>query len=93
MTFLSTGLLAGLLATAVPVLLHLLAKQQPKRIVFPATRFLKATLDTQRDRIKIRRWWLMAMRILAIGLLALALARPQIATSVAEAWFVLAISF
>ncbi len=93
MTFLSTGLLAGLLATAVPVLLHLLAKQQPKRIVFPATRFLKATLDTQRDRIKIRRWWLMAMRILAIGLLALALARPQIATSVADAWFILAICF
>ncbi len=93
MTFLSTGLLAGLLATAFPVLLHLLAKQQPKRIVFPATRFLKPSLDTQRERIKIRRWWLMAMRILAIALLAVALARPQIATTVADAWFMLGASY
>jgi hypothetical protein len=90
MTFLSAGLLAGLIATAIPVALHLLARQQPRRVVFPATRFLKASLDTQRDRLKVRRWWLLAMRIFAIAALAIALARPQIHTVTSEAWFIVA---
>ena len=94
MTFLSTGLLAGLLAMAIPVALHLLARQQPKRVVFPATRFLKASLDTQRDRLKVRRWWLLAMRMFAIAAFAIALARPQIHTATSEAWFIVgAIAF
>ncbi len=87
MTFLSTGLLAGLLASGIPIALHLLARQKPKRVVFPATRFLKQSLDTHRDRLKIRRWWLLAMRIFAIAMLAVALARPQIHTATADAWF------
>jgi hypothetical protein len=87
MTFLSTGLLAGLIATGIPIALHLLARQQPKRVVFPATRFLTQSLHTQRDRLKLRRWWLLALRILAIALLAIALARPQIQTVTSETWF------
>ncbi len=90
MTFLSTGLLAGLFAAAIPIALHLIARQQPRRVVFPGTRFVKASLDTQRDRLKVRRWWLLAMRILALAALAIALARPQIHTTTAEAWFLVA---
>ncbi|MGV3484230.1 MAG: BatA domain-containing protein, partial [Planctomycetaceae bacterium] len=89
MTFLSTGLLAGLIAVGIPVGLHLLARQQPKRVVFPATRFLKQSLDSHRDRLKVRRWWLLAMRIMAIAMLAIAFARPQIDTITSEAWFII----
>jgi len=90
MTFLSTGLLAGLIAAAIPIALHLLARQQPKRIVLPTTRFLTATLTTHRDRLKVRRWWLLAMRIFAIAMLALAFARPQINATLSETWFTIA---
>ena len=88
MTFLSAGLLAGLLATGLPVALHLLARQQPKRVIFPATRFLKPSLHTHRDRLIIRRWWLLAMRILTVALLAITLARPQIHIVTSEAWLI-----
>jgi len=88
MTFLSTGLLAGLLAIAIPIGLHMLARQQPKRVIFPATRFLKQSLHTHRDRLKVRRWWLLAMRIFAVAMLALTLARPQIHAVTSEAWFI-----
>jgi len=88
MSFLSAGLLAGLVATGIPIALHLLARQQPRRVVFPATRFLKQSLDTHRDRLQVRRWWLLALRMLAIAALAISLARPQINTAVSEAWFV-----
>ncbi len=88
MSFLSTGLLAGLFATAIPIALHLLARQQPRRVTFPATRFLKQSLDHHRDRLQVRRWWLLALRIIAIAALATAFARPQINTAVSEAWFI-----
>ena len=67
MSFLSAGLLAGLVATGIPIALHLLARQQPRRVIFPATRFLKQSLDTHRDRLQVRRWWLLALRILAVA--------------------------
>ena len=40
MTLLNPWYLAGLLAVAVPVLIHILQRDRIKRIKFPATRFL-----------------------------------------------------
>lgn len=86
MTFLNASLLAGLLAIAIPIAIHLISRRQPRRIVFPATRFLKAQLESSRSRLRVQRWWLLLLRILALAALAGALARPTIETSMAPRW-------
>lgn len=86
MSFLNATLLAGVLAAAVPVVLHLLARQQPKRVVFPGVAFLTSRLTQQTSRLKIRRWWLLALRVLAVAALAVVLARPHINSAMAATW-------
>jgi len=86
MTFLNASLLLGLLAAAIPVVVHLMSRREPRRIVFPATRFVKQRMESSRSRLRIRRWWLLALRILALMALAIALARPTIATSLTPDW-------
>lgn len=87
MTFLNASLLAGLLAIAIPVAVHLISRRQPRRVIFPATRFLQHRMESSRSKLRVRRWWLLALRILAIAAFAVALARPQIETSMAPRWF------
>lgn len=86
MSFLNATLLAGVLAASVPVILHLLARQKPKRVVFPGVTFLTSRLAHQKSRLKIRRWWLLALRVLAVIAFALVLARPHIDVSTASSW-------
>lgn len=87
MTFLNASLLAGLLAIAIPVAVHLISRRQPRRVVFPATRFLQHRIESSRSKLRVRRWWLLALRILAVAAFAVALARPQIETAMAPRWF------
>ena len=86
MSFLNATLLAGVLAAAVPVVLHLLARQQPKRVVFPGVAFLTSRLTQQTSRLKVRRWWLLALRVLAVAAFAVVLARPHINSTMAATW-------
>lgn len=86
MTFLNASLLAGLLAAAIPIVVHLMSRRQPRRVVFPATRFLKNQLESSRSRLRVQRWWLLALRILAVVAFAVALARPQIETAMSSRW-------
>lgn len=87
MTFLNASLLAGLLAIAIPIAVHLISRRQPRRVIFPATRFLQHRMESSRSKLRVRRWWLLALRILAIAAFAVALARPQIETAMAPRWF------
>jgi len=87
MTFLNASLLAGLLAIAIPVAVHLISRRQPRRVIFPATRFLQHRIESSRSKLRVRRWWLLALRILAVAAFAIALARPQIETAMAPRWF------
>lgn len=86
MTFLNATLLLGALAAAVPIVLHWLSRQEPKRVVLPSVRFLAQRLTTQQSNLRVRRWWLLAMRMLAILAVAGLLARPMIASSAAVTW-------
>ena len=86
MTFLNATLLFGLAATAIPVVLHLIARQEPRKVVFPSVQFLTKRFESNRSRLRVRRWWLLALRILAVGLLAIALARPAIHQSLSITW-------
>ncbi len=78
MSFLYPLLLGGLAAAAAPVLLHLLLKQQPKLVKFPAFRFLAQNQRTNQRKLRLRNLLLLLARILLIALVCLALSRPTI---------------
>ncbi|MEX2281329.1 MAG: VWA domain-containing protein [Gemmatimonadota bacterium] len=75
------GLLAPLAlllaaAVAVPIILHLFQRHQGPRLVFPALRYLRRAEREHARRIKFRQLLLLALRVLALILLAVAAARP-----------------
>lgn len=77
MTFVTTGfLIAGLLAVAVPIIIHLLSRQRKKPIEWAAMRFLLEAFRKQKRRLQIEQLILLALRCLILALLGAALARP-----------------
>lgn len=78
MTLLNPALLYGLLLALLPVLLHLLLRRKPKRIVFPALRLVQQRRKQNLKRIQLRRLWLLLLRMAAIGLIVFALTRPSL---------------
>ncbi len=81
MTFLHVAFLGGALAIAVPIVLHLIMRQQPKHLEFPALRFIQQRQHSNKRTVQLRHWLLLALRCAMLGLLALALARPSIVSS------------
>ncbi|HXG11891.1 MAG TPA: BatA domain-containing protein, partial [Gemmataceae bacterium] len=78
MTFIHPLLLTGLLLVGIPVLIHLIMQQKPKRLPFPAFRFLLQKHRTNQRRLRLRHLLLLALRMLLIVLICLALARPRL---------------
>ena len=71
-------LIAGIALVGLPVLLHLIMKQQPKKLVFPALRFLMQKQKTNQRKMRLRHFLLLALRMLLILLFAVALFQPKI---------------
>jgi len=86
MAFVNLSLLIGGLFTAIPIVLHLVMRQQPKRLVFPALQFLQRRKESNRRKLQLRQWLLLALRCVAIALLALAFARPSVASTALGGW-------
>jgi hypothetical protein len=78
MGLLNPVLLALGLAAAVPLLLHLLQRQQGPRVVFPAVRYLRRAERESARRIRLRQVLLLLLRATAMVLVALAASRPFI---------------
>ena len=76
MSFLSPWLLALAAGAAVPLLLHLLRRRTGLPLSFPAVRYLRRAEQEHRREMRMRNLLLMALRVLAVVLLALAAARP-----------------
>src|SRR5579872_6134587 len=70
------GFLAAGLAVAVPILIHLLFRQKARTLVIGSVRFLHEVVREHRRRRRVRQWILLALRMLAVLLLALLFARP-----------------
>jgi len=70
----------GLAFVAVPVLIHLLVKQQSRRLFFPTLRFLHSTPVSALRRRSISEWLLLSVRLLTVAAAAGALAGPVIIT-------------
>ncbi|PQO47721.1 BatA domain-containing protein [Blastopirellula marina] len=80
------SLLLGALLIAAPILLHLVMRQQPKRIEFPALRFVRARQVQNQRRLELKHWILLFLRCAAILLLVLALARPSVSSASVSSW-------
>jgi hypothetical protein len=89
MAFVNLSLLVGGAFVAIPVVLHLIMRQKPRQLVFPALRFVQQRRIANQRRLQLRHWILLALRCLAIGLLALALARPSVAAAALSNWVVI----
>lgn len=78
MTLLNPAILFGLGLVAVPVILHLLLRQKPKKLVFPAMRLIEKRRKQNVRRLRLRHLWLLLLRMLVIALLVFAIARPSL---------------
>ena len=76
LTFLAPLFLAGLVAAAVPIYLHLVQRERKDAVEFPSLMFLQRIPYRSVRRQRIRHWALLALRCLALVLLASAFARP-----------------
>src|SRR5687768_9835506 len=74
-------LIAGAALVGLPILLHLIMKQEPKRLPFPAFRFLKQRLKTNQRKLRLRHLLLLLLRMLLIALFCLTLYQPSILSS------------
>ena len=73
--------LAGLALVAIPIAIHLLVRQQSRRVEFPSLRFLRPSPLAAFRRRHIQDAWLLACRAAVIAAAALALAGPVIQTA------------
>jgi len=81
MEFLNFGMAFFAATAAVPVILHLIMRQNPKHVVFPALRFVRQRNEANRRKLRLRHLVLLALRAGALILLAFALARLTLTTS------------
>lgn len=78
MNFAHLSLLGGLALVLIPVTLHLLGRQQPVLIDFPALRFVRQTRLEESANWRLRHVLLLLLRVLLVAAVVLALARPRV---------------
>ncbi|MBO6522260.1 MAG: BatA and WFA domain-containing protein [Balneolaceae bacterium] len=76
MSFLSPLFLIAVSAIGLPLIIHLLNLRRPQRVEFSTLAFFKELQKTTIRKIRIKRYLLLLLRLLAIACLALVLARP-----------------
>jgi hypothetical protein len=76
--FLAPAFLAGALAVAIPILLHLFRRRTDRVIDFPAVQMVPQAPVQQQERRTLRDLLLLALRIGALVLLAVSFARPYV---------------
>src|SRR4051794_1687255 len=76
MSFLVPSLLLGVLAAAVPVVIHLLHRQRTTPVPWGAMQFLLESPLRFKRRRKVDHWLLLLARMALLGLLGFLLARP-----------------
>lgn len=76
MSFLAPAMLAGLVLASAPIIIHLLNRRRFIRVDWAPMKYLKLTIKTNRRRLRLEQWLLLALRTLAVLALVLAVARP-----------------
>ncbi|HMF19714.1 MAG TPA: VWA domain-containing protein, partial [Gemmataceae bacterium] len=78
MTFVFPVLLGGMVLVGIPVLIHLIMRQKPKILPFPAFRFLVQRSKKNLRKLRLRHLLLLLLRMLLLAAICLALARPKL---------------
>lgn len=76
--FLHASLLAGFAFVALPVLIHLINLMRHRRVRWAAMSFLLASQKTSRTRVLFKQLLLLLMRMAAIALIVLVVAKPVV---------------
>jgi hypothetical protein len=80
--------LGGMALLGLPVLLHLIMRQKPRRLPFPAFRFLRQRHIINRRRMRLQHLLLLLLRMALLAALCLALSQPRVfLPSAVAAWF------
>ncbi len=74
--FLNGAFLAAMAAAALPILIHLFSRRRARELPFSQVQFLEEITRRKIRRMRLRQWILLALRTLAIALIALAFSRP-----------------
>ena len=83
MGLIAPAFLAGLLAIAVPVVIHMIHRERRETLAFPSLMFLRKIPYRSVRRQKIRHILLLIVRCLAIGIVVAAFARPFLQRKIA----------
>ncbi len=70
--------IAGLLAIAIPIIVHLVHRERKEPLAFPSLMFLRRVPFRSAKRQRIRYWLLFLTRVAALILIATAFARPWV---------------
>jgi len=79
LTFVFLPVVLGAAGAAIaPVVIHLILRARPRRVVFPATQFVRKTHQANISKLRLKHLILLAMRMALIVLLGILLARAMI---------------
>ncbi len=78
MTFLNSAFLFLLSAVSIPLIIHFLSKRRIKTIEFSSLKFLEQMQKSRMRWLKIKEMVLLILRMMVIGLIVLAFARPTL---------------
>ena len=79
MDFADRTILVGLVALAIPLMVHLLGRRRARRMMLPTMRFAEVAHQASRGWVWLRRAGLLALRLAAVALLVAAIAGPRAA--------------
>jgi hypothetical protein len=77
-SFLNPFALLAMAAVAVPLFLHLFNLRQPTTVDFSSLDFVQELQETAVQRVRIKEWLLLALRMLAIACLVMAFSQPTL---------------
>ena len=88
MQFINMAMLFALSAVAIPIIIQLLTRKNARKIQWGAWLFLDKTMKKRKRKVLLEDILLLASRCLAVGLLALAFARPFVRPDSPVPWAV-----
>ena len=86
LSFLNPMLLWGLALASIPLIIHLLFRRKFRRVDWAPMRYLKLSIQRNRQRIRLEQLLLLLMRTLAIALLFFLVSRPLLNASGLGNW-------
>jgi hypothetical protein len=84
-SFLNPFALLAMAAVAVPLVLHLFNLRRPQTVDFSSLAFVQELQESTVQRVRIKEWLLLALRMLAVACLVLAFAQPTLTGDLAGA--------